>query len=115
MGVFSKPFIFVGKEFTNEQQAREYFQSKIKLTQDDLDDMGSHLHHWMNEQPKSKGYPKCGLYSIFTGDENRGYYIGYDVYDKNPEKMIKKISDASDSWKKMFKEKPQLVHAILYT
>lgn len=114
MGVFSKAFTFVGREFTNEKKALDYFKSKISMAEEDLDEMGPHLHYLMDERQK-QGYPKSGLYSIFSGDENRGYYIGYHVYDKNPEKMMKNIANASEAWEKMFKEKAQVVQAILYT
>jgi hypothetical protein len=114
MGVFSKPFTFVGREFRNEKAAIAYFQSKYPMTQEDLDEMGPRLHYWMDERQK-QGFPKCGLYSIFTGDEERGYYIGYNVYDKDPKKMIEKINKACDDWKKMFDEEPQILQTILYT
>jgi len=114
MGVSTKAITFVGREFNNEKEALIYFKSKIELTEDDLEEMGPRLHYWLDERQK-KGFPDCGLYSQFTGDENCGYYIGYNVYDPDPEKMQKKIAKASENWENMFKEKAKIVQAVLYT
>lgn len=117
MGVSTNAITFVGREFKNEQEALVYFKSKIKLTEDDLLDLqNSHpqLHYWL-EDHKKKGFPEGGLYSRFTGDENCGYYIGYHVYNSNPDKMQKNIAKASEDWKNMFKEKAQVIQAVLYT
>lgn len=114
MGVNTKAITFVGREFRNGQEGMEYFKSKIELTEDDLDEMGPKLEYLLEARP-NKGYPDAGLYSIWTGDENCGYYIGYNVYDKNPLKMIEKIEKACKQWKDMFKEEPQIIQAVLFS
>lgn len=114
MGVFTKAITFIGKEFRNEAEGLTYFKSKVELNEKDLDEMGPHLHYWLDARQK-KGFPQCGLYSIWNGDENCGYYIGYNVYDTNPEKMQQKIAKASVAWKNMFKEKAEIMQAVLYS
>lgn len=114
MGVDTKAFTFVGREFNNGKEGMEYFKSKIPMTEDDLDEMGPKLEYWLEPRIK-KGYPDAGLYSIWSGDENCGYYIGYNVYDSDPVKMIKKIEKASKQWKEMFKESPKIFQAVLFS
>lgn len=114
MGVTTNAITFIGKEFRNEPEARAYFQSKVELTEEDLDEMGPKLHYLLEERQK-QGYPDGGLYSLFSGDENCGYYIGYHVYDSSPVKMQAKIAKAAQAWQAMFKEEPKIVQAVLYT
>lgn len=114
MGVFVKPFLYVGKEFDTEEECLAYFQSKIKMTQEDLDEMGPHLAYWLEPRIK-KGFPNCHHYSSFAGDEHCGFYLGYSVFDKNPKKLQEKITKAQEQWKALFKDTPQLIHAVLYT
>lgn len=114
MGVTTKAITFVGKEFRNEAEGIVYFKSKVKMTACDLDEMGPHLHYWLDKRQK-EGFPQCGLFSIWSGDENCGYYIGYNVYDANPEKMQKNIADASTLWENMFREKAQICQIVLYS
>lgn len=113
MGVDTRAILLIGKEFSDESQAIEFFQakSKIKLTEDDIDEIGCHLEYWLEPRIK-KGYPKCGHYNMYSMD---GYfYIGYDVYDANIEKMQKKIVVAMEKWNNIFKVKPQLVQGVIY-
>lgn len=114
MGIDTQAFTFIGKEFRNREEGLQYFQSKVAMTEADLDEMGPKLEYWLEARQK-KGFPDCGLYSIWDGDENCGYYIGYDVYDSKPEKMQAKIAKASKSWQDMFKEAPEIIQAVLYT
>lgn len=120
MGVFTKPIIYIGKEFRNEKEALVYFLSQLKktLSEDDLieldiDNKKLQLTYWL-EDNREKGYPNCGLYSIFSGDENQGYYIGFPVYDKDPQKMKQKITQATESWNALFKDESILIQSILY-
>ena len=114
MGVTTKPLIYIGKSFRNEQEGIEYFKSKVHMTERDLDEMGPRLEYWLEPRQK-KGFPQAGLYSIWSGDENCGYYIGYNVFDSQPEKMIANIQKASQQWKEIFKEEPKLIHETLYS
>lgn len=114
MGLDTKAFTFVGREFDNEKQAREYFKSTVDLTEEDLQELDSRLDYWLEDRPK-QGYPECGLYSRWSGDENCGYYIAYNIYDSNPLKMIEKIQKASVQWKEMFKEEPHIIQAVLFS
>lgn len=114
MAVTIKPIVFVGRKFTNEPEGLAFFRSKIELTEDDLDEMGPHLHYWLEPRMK-KGYPACGLFSIWRGDENCGYYIGYQVFDIDPQKMKEKIDQSVELWSNLFKEKAEIVQAVLYS
>lgn len=114
MGVSTKAITFIGREFRNEQEGMEYFKSKVHMTEDDLDEMGPRLQYWL-EVRQDKGFPDCGLYSIWSGEENCGYYIGYNVYDSNPAKMQAKIAKSAQLWQDMFKEEPKLIQAVLFS
>ncbi len=114
MGVIIKPFSYIGKSFKNEKDAIDFFQSKHAMTDDDLDEMGPHLTYWLTPRIKN-GFPECGLFSSFRGDENNGFFIGYNIYSEEPEQMIKNIKKYSKAWTKLFDEPPVVLQDVLYT
>lgn len=109
MGLQVKPLIIVGKVFSNQEKAIEYFNSKVALTEDDLDAMGRHLNYWLEEHEE---YPEAGTLDKYS--DNGEFYIGYDVFDENPARMIELIEWGSAEWKKVFNEEPQLVMDNIY-
>lgn len=114
MGVDVKTITFVGREFKNEEDALSFFKSKIHMTAQYINEMGPKLIYWLEPRIK-KGFPKCGPYSWYRGDENQGFYIGYQFSHSSPKIMQNKIVKASELWKKMFKETPKIVQAIIYS
>jgi hypothetical protein len=113
MSMDYKAIIFIGKSFRNEKDAIEFFQSKVEMTAKDLDEMGPHLNYWLEPRIK-KGYPTCGLYNSWE-DLSEEFYIGYDVFDNNPKKMIEKIEKSIILWENMFGEKAELIKDVLVT
>lgn len=111
MGVDTKAIIIVGKNFRNEKLATEYFQSKVEMTEEDLDEMGPHLEYWLESREKN-GFPTCGFYNHYSRDGE--FYIGYKVFDKNPAIMMKNIEEATNKWLSLFNEMPEVIQEVIY-
>lgn len=114
MGVTTKPIVFVGKSFLNEAKALEFFQSKITMTAKDLDEMGPHLEYWLEPRIRQR-FPQCGVFNHFVSQEHCGFYIGYLIYDEDPQRMVQKITQASERWNTMFGEKPKVLQDVIYS
>jgi hypothetical protein len=111
MGVSITPMLIIGKEFTNEKKGTDYFQSKIKMTKEDLDEMGPHLMYWLEARQKN-GYPVCGEFDSYqTGGI---FYLGYVIKEKTPEKLMEAVAQAEEKCKALFNDKPDVVHTVYY-
>lgn len=75
--------------------------------------LNKHLGYLLEARQK-KGWPDGGLYSIWSGDENKGYYLGYEVHNDSPKRMITNITKAEAKWRAFFKDTPKVIQEVLY-
>ena len=108
MGVDYTPVLAIGMTFDGSCGAQEFLENNGLLTEDDLDEIenGDGLSEWLYNNDKVGG----GLLNYYSGDY---YYIGYDIYVRDPEAFQKSFDDAMTQWNSYFPSvEPEVIHTV---
>lgn len=111
MGIYNEAIVAVGHVFDTEDDIIHFVMSHTQnsLTNQDLEELHNDVYHYFNTR-SNQIYPIMDCLNLCI--DNSGYYIGYNVIDKNPQKMIENIQKYTQLWKNLFKTEPAIITEV---
>ena len=103
--------VAIGEVFDTEDEIIGFVNTccLVSLQPQNIMELQDSVYNYFNNR-QNKGYPVMDCLNLYTG--NGGYYIGYDITDKNPQQMIEKIQKYTKQWKTIFKTEPKIINEV---
>lgn len=110
MGVNYSPVLYVGKQFENEYEAKEFYSKFYDYTEEDLEYIEEeNFQEWCS-----------GLYNGLSGEilnhyNGYGFVFGIDIGSsvRQPDLFNIEVQDAITKWKGLFGNEPfSIVHTV---
>lgn len=108
MGVNYSPVLYVGKQFEDEEDARNFYEEFFLITSEDEDIIAE---CGLEELIQGKMLDSITLNYYYTS----GFIIGVNIgrFVRQPENFAEEVQKAISKWKKLFgEEKYEIIHTV---
>lgn len=111
MGISYDAIVAVGEVFDSEEEIIGFVNvNRIGALQpQDIMELQDSVYDYFEDR-KHQQYPSMDSLNLYTG--KGGYYVGYDITDKDPQKMIENIQKYTKLWKQLFRTEPRIITEV---
>lgn len=102
MGVDYRALLYVGRQFDDEKEAKEWYEKFVKLSEEDEQYIKEEsFSEYLSGESEIKG-------EVLNAYNGYGFVLGFDIGGtvRNPEKFDSEVELAITMWKKTFGEEP---------